>query len=161
MKKQIALGVLIVAVLVLASCSSSPTPVTHDFGDYGILDKSDSVSYSMNDQQAFGLAKAWIMTKNKSNVRPATLLTDEIASGVLVGEGQDYDHSWRVQIFLTDGTARIDYHVYTYQTLKQTIPSISDTYWVPAQAAATRNAEKVANDIADREINAFRSAMTR
>ena len=61
MKKQIALGILIVTVLVLAACESSPPPRPQNtYFEISTDDVILSIPYTCSDSDAFSWSRYWV-----------------------------------------------------------------------------------------------------
>jgi hypothetical protein len=169
MKKQIALGILALAVFVLAACESSPPPPrTYEFKPSALADaeKSENVAYTVTDQQAYGLAKAWVMSKSNIDLR-----TDDSSAGVLYAEGNSYGYSinsgfrrqyWFViNIFITNGIAKINYSAHLNAEYTVTLQRVTDAIMDAAIADAERRAANDVNELVNSEIASFRAALNR
>ena len=110
MKKYVALGVLVLAVLALAS---GQTNRSYDVN--ATANRTINISYDVTDQQAYGLAKAWITFRGGDYV----IRTDDSVGGVLAATGrlrrvQSADfYDWTCRIFIANGIAKMDFSVST------------------------------------------------
>jgi hypothetical protein len=143
----------------LVSCSSAPTPstFTHNFLGNAGVEKTANISFNVTDQQAYGLAKAWLMTK-----RNAKLLSDDSAGGVLSGTGdvEKYTYTGTYRIFISNGIARITVSFHVINDYDITMPyNFTDSNIKSAYNEADKRAERLANELAENEINSFRKSL--
>ena len=112
MKRFFVFGVLVLAVLIL-SCASEPPRVLSWYQLSSGNTNSDTitVNYTIPDQQAYALAKAWVSFWGYE----LRFSVDDSASGVLAVSGRsgseaNYDyHFFDCRIVFTDGVAKMDY----------------------------------------------------
>jgi len=152
MRKRIALGVLV--LVVLAACGSSPPPV-REYQVSSTAERTVEVRYTVTDQQAYALAKAWLTLRSYSvNIR-----TDDSAGGVLAATGdvsglrvdnedrQVYPHYFSCRIVIANGVARLNYTATRNRTYR-------DTSYESAKGYNDYNT----NNAADDTVNSFRKA---
>jgi hypothetical protein len=141
--KKILLGLLfsVYFVSLFVSCSSTPTTPSFTYYDtYADVDISEEVLYTVTDQQAFALAKAWITLRSAQY----KILTDDSEGGVLAVAGDVnssinkgnglFPHYFTCRIFVANGIAKLNYNA--------SIPRARGT----SQANAQSNAENTLKD---------------
>ena len=122
-----------------ASCGSEPTP----YSVSATAERTESVPYTVTDQQAYARAKAYIMAKAN-----AVLRSDDSAGGALAAVGSNDTWDWKCTISVANGIAKINWSE-TY----------TGDFWAVSRSEANARADSTVNKAADDEIISFRKAL--
>jgi hypothetical protein len=138
MRKTIGKIFLVAFIIVMiGACSSSPS--TYQYSVSATAERTENVRYNITDQQAYSIAKAWVMA-----IGNATLRSDDSAGGALSAIGSNNYWNWSCNIFVANGIAKITWSN-TYK----------DNIWETSRGSAENYASSRASAEAERQINSF------
>ena len=127
-------------VVLIGACASSPS--TYEYSVSSTAERTANVQYTVTDQQAYSIAKAWVTSMGNAQLR-----SDDSEGGALSAIGSNRNWNWSCTIFVANRVARITFSC-TYR----------DNIWAVSRVGAENQAASVANEWADDRITSFQSS---